>query len=293
MPVKVTMQFTLGRASFTESHYSRTFSDAFSLGATTAALRLAGLRVAMNGNGTVLTRLRLSRTDIPRTVNNINLTGAYVATNPFPDGLPADDSDIPNVSVICSANDGAGHSKNLYLAGLPEASIELAGRTAQYFQFTGQLAAAFTAYQTELVANWNFRVSTPLAGAAQVNQLNNVIVPVPGVQLETSIPIPGVVNPAPFEVLLKGFRRVGTRSPGLSGIYDCVAVTVIPGPPAQYLYTLANTGNVNLNNFLRLGTIAGQAFTYVPYQYIAISKGGTRKRGGSAGLPRGRSKTRG
>lgn len=293
MTVKLTMQFTLGRASFTESHYSRAYSDPFGSGAANAAFRLAGLRVALNGFGTVLTRIRLSRTDVVRTVNNLNLNGAYTFTGQLADGLPADDSDIPNVSVVLNCNDGAGHSKNIYLAGLPEACIELAGRSAQYFQFTAGVSAAYTAYVTELVANWNFRVSAPVGLGAQVNLLTPTAVPVPGIVLSTSISIPGVVTPAPFEVLLKGFRRLGTRSPGLSGLYDVVNVQIVAGPPAVYNYTISGTGNVNADNFTRLGTISGQVFSYVPYMNIAISKGGTRKRGGSAGLPRGRSKTRG
>lgn len=294
MPMKCTMQFTIGRASFTESHYSRTYSDPNAAGAVTAALRLAGFRVALLGAGCVLSRLRLSRTDIPRTINNVSLLGVQTSTDATVTGKITQDADIPNCSVIANANDGAGHSKNLYLAGLPEASIVLDGMSAPMFSFSGILAGTWGSYVAELQAAWNFRVKLPVVPAVQVNNIiAGPVTPIPGVILTTSIPLTAQPVHTPFEVNLSGFRRSSTRTPGLSGLYSCEAYSQALGPPQINSYTLAGTGNVNPIGFLRLGSMSLNGYTYVPYVNISISKGGTRKRGGSAGLPRGRSPIRG
>lgn len=294
MPMKCTMQFNLARASFTESHYSRTFSDPNAAGAVTAALRLAAKRIALLGAGCYLSRLRLSRTDIPRTINNVSLLGVVVATDAFETGDITEDADIPNVSVIASANDGAGHSKNLYLAGLPDNCIELAGGSAQYFRFVGTLSSAWTAYVTELTTSWNFRVKLPLLPAVKVvDVISGPATPIPGVILQTNIPLTGQPISTPFEVNLSGFRRSSTRTPGLSGLYSVEQYALVVGPPQVNSYVLAGTGNVNVLGFLKFGLMAVNGYTYVPYLNMSISKGGTRKRGGSAGLPRGRSPIRG
>jgi len=292
MPMKVTMQFVLGRSSWTESHYSRTFTDIYSNGAQAAALKLAGIRSALLGNGAALGRLRLSRTDVKRTINNVPLDGVVPATGSLPQDDPATDADIPNVSAILSCSDQNGHTKNLYLAGIPEGTVEISQATPLYFKFTGGWTKIYNAYVTELVANWNFRVKAPIQPATLVHVVQPTQTPLPGVKITILSPLTGQPADPPFEVDLVGFRRLNTRSPGLSGPYDVIQVDSLVGPPAATVLYLADTGNVSPTNFTRLGTAAVMAFQYVPYQNIVVTKSGTRKRGGSIGAPRGRSRTR-
>lgn len=292
MPMKATMQFTLGRASFTESHYSRVYTDPTSAGAQAAAVRLATLRINLLGAGCALTRLRLSRTDIPRFVVNVDLTGVKLSNlSAVPQDTPTD-ADIPNVSAIARADDQNGHAKNLYLAGIPEGAVQISSAAPLYFEWTGILANAWKAYIFELQTSWNFRVGNPIAPRTQVQLVVNTITPIPAVNLTIITPLTGQPAQPPFSVYLNGFRRNNTRLPNLSGVYEVVAVSPPITSAGPYSLTLAETGDVQGTNFTRLGTAAVQAYSYVPYVNLSITKSGTRKRGGSAGLPRGRSRTR-
>lgn len=288
---KIVLQMGLGRSTFTEAHYSRSYVDIGNSNFLANALALAAARVALFGDGVVLLRIRLSRTDQPRNIYNMPLIGVVTSVNPVPIFNPVVDADIPNVSVQLRANDGTGHNKNMYLAGIPEGAVEIAGGTAQYVTLTGSLVNAFNTYIAQLQANWSFRVKSPVLPAIQVQTLNILSAPVPGIQIVTNAPLTSQPSTLPFTVNLSGFRRSNSRIPGLSGLYTCVQIAANPTGGA-FGYLLSSTELVPVANFAKLGTISVSGYQYAPYFNINVVKAGTRKRGGRAGLALGRSRSR-
>jgi hypothetical protein len=291
MAMKVTMIFSVGRASPTETHYSKAFDDPTTPSAIAAALQLVGFRVALLGQGAALIGLRLSRSDRPRVVVNPPLVGVVVGNGLAGPGDAPNNTDQPNVSALLRCSDNFGNAKSLYLCGIPEGSIAIASQQPLYFQFIGPLAAGFVAYVNELQANWQFRVKAPLA-PSDVVTAQNVTVPVPGVTITTNAPLAGQPTQPPYEVNLSGFRRSNTRQPGLSGLYRVLVVTPAPPLAGAQTFLLGETGNVQATNFLKLGTVAVNNFAFASYNLVKVVKSGTRKRGGSAAAPRGRSRPR-
>ena len=290
MPMKATMIFRLGSATWSEAHYSGTLTDPTTPAAAAAAIQLAKKRVPLLGGGAFLVRLRLSRTDIPRVVVNPSLAG--VVTGQIPDAANYDTFDAapPNNCAVVRVDNNAGSAANLYLGGVPQGALDITDTQPQYWRWNSGYVNLWNAYVAELIMNWKFRTVLAQVGVP-VQALLNTLLPSPAIQLNTAVVIgPNLV--APFEVTLSGFRRSNTRLPGLSGIYTVTASGPAVAPLPGFLYTLGETGNVEEGNFTKLGKVALFSYAYTGYANINVTKAGTRKRGGSQGAPRGRSRPR-
>jgi hypothetical protein len=291
-PVKCVMGFGLQRQTWTEAHYSALYTDPTNTTAQAAAQELAAARVKMLGFGANLISLKLYSTSIRKLVQNVILTGVPTSPGELVLNGISNDAMIPNVSAIVRANDAAGHAKNLYLACIPNNCIEQSDTDPPYFNFTGPLASAWTAYIKVLQSAWLFRVSAPGVAAAVQGPLELVTSPATAIGCNVPTGIPGAPVAAPFYVTAAGFRRESTRAPNLSGRYRVIAIQGAGGSPGTGWYVLGNTAAVPPTNFSQLGTLALAGFTYAPYVNLSISKVGTRERGGSLGGYRGKSRTR-
>jgi hypothetical protein len=188
---------------------------------------------------------------------------------------------------------GVGATKNLYLAGVPDDIIQYLPGTVGGYNPTGAFSAALLSYLSVLTggtagATWGFRSRSPqpftnvLGVGTQAGYNNNA-----GVSTATN---PGI--PPGSEAYLKGFRTINPRVPNLSGAYQVIAVIPPGSGNPNWVTVLGETGNVQGSNFEALGYIQPLVFTYIKYVNGVAVRATHRKRGGSYGLPRGRSRVR-
>jgi hypothetical protein len=284
------------RRSWTETHYA--------LGATTLdsadgpAVNLGTLRAALLGSNAFVTGFRLSSVPANRQVEDgtgTNETGNWPSD---PTGTQYD-SDLANIALmlrftgqVAGPPVAAAPPKNLFLAGVPAGVIEVGGTGGKDYVIGGPFSTALSAYGNYLAfsnqAYWGYRTRSDLGTIPAQGIVVNALSPSQiGIVCAT---LAGVV--AGSEVYLTGWRREGTNLPGLSGPYTVASVTTVAGPPSISTYYLFNTGNVSPLNFVKPGNIAPLNYTFAAYQSWQPIKAVTRKRGGSIGLPRGRSRVR-
>lgn len=301
MAVKVTMYMEQGKATWSEAHYYIPATNP--VDASDAAVALAGFRGACLGRNAYLVALRLSSFPANRVVYDIafsplNDTGTWPAD---PSGGNWS-SDQANACLKVRMWGGVA-AKTLNLAGVPDNVILTGPAYPDGYALGVDFDMVFDAYMSYLVAplgssNWGFRTRLSEFPAQVVGLVSNALYPqmlgvVVGSAL-VSVAHPGHNLGVGEEVYLSGWRRRNTRVPGLEGAYEVLGVLPPAAPPAvqNYTYFLANTGSVDPLNFLGLGTVDVLDYMVTPYARWGISKAGTRKRGGSFGLPVGRSPTR-
>jgi hypothetical protein len=302
---KVTFNILVLRASWTEIHYlgsKATFSAAL-----TAAQQYCNLRAALLGNGASIQGARVSTVPASGTVDDVDPNSvATTGTWPSDPTNLVYASCLPNACALVSLLSTMTNS-NYYMAGLPSSFINteapkgksinvaeppgfniMLNAFLRYLCNNGPLPGGSITYPSD---NWGtltrrattlLPVSAPLTTNGAVPAMIGVI---------TSAPIsPDAV--AGSKVLLKGWRRINTASPGLSGVWTLGANPIVAG--GTYTYFLYGSGFVSTTNFKALGKIGylSPGLTFTPYYNYAVEKGITKKRGGSYGAPRGRSSRR-
>lgn len=291
MTMKVDMNITCGRFSWTESHYDLNASNF--LAAVPDATTLAGLRGQLCGTGAAVVGVRISEVPGNRNVDDLNI-GKQIGTWPTdPSGLHYAAA-FPNQAALIKLQT-ATINKNLYLAGLPAGIFNQPGGSVPGITLDGVVNSPLFAYLNALApigqsgGIWGCRVRD----TSQEQNSSGLV---------TSATYPGsvgvVTQAAPTwaagdEVFLTGWRRLNTGLPGLSGEWVVQAV-VAPVAPATGPWTtfLLNSQAVSPTNFNSPGTIDLLSYVYHPYETWSIVKAVTRKRGGSYGAPRGRSRVR-
>lgn len=291
MPVKVTMFFNAGRYSWSESHYliaATTFQQAL----TPSAL-LANSRFALLAEFCNLIGVRLSSVPANRQVYDLppfDWPGTVSLGT-----LPAIDPQYEPIFTSLMVNlQAVGGNKNLYLAGVPDAIVSTNPVYNGGYAPTAAFAQALLVYLTLLtsksgaLASWGYRARLPgtmqnvIDVGTQSGYGNNI-----GVSTAAD---PGL--PDGSEAYTVGFRTINPRVPNLSGAYKVLHV-IPPGSGSSAFTTVLNeTGNVEADNFLTLGKIGPLTFQYLSYANYGPPKIVRRKRGGSYGAPRGRSRVR-
>lgn len=293
MTMKVDLNMNLGRASWTETHYYLASSDF--LTAAAAAATLANARSQLLGVGATMGPLRISDVPANRNVDDVQYnhgTGSWPAD---PTGLLYA-AQHPNVALLVRLQ-GPTQNKLLYLGGCPNKIFNQPGGSVPGVTFDGVFNPPFFAYMGLLTNSggspgsspWGFRARNSTGELSATSLVQNAAYP----------GMIGVVTQSPptwsqgQEVWLTGWRRINTGLPGLSGGW-VVGGILAPVPPATGPWTtfLANSGGVSTTNFRAPGQINGLNYSYVPYETYAVLKAVTRKRGGSYGAPRGRSRAR-
>lgn len=291
MPVKVTMFFTAENYSWSEAHYYLQ-GGAFQA-ALAPAIQLATLRTAVLGDYAALVAVRLSSVPANRQVYEIpasNWPGLVTETGGF---LGTFSSDQPFVALMINMTAPTAN-KNLYLSGIPDNTVVVNPAYPNGYDPSGVFTTALNSYMTYLAPGntgssaWGFRsqqsfVGIPVAAVGTQSGYNNDI----GLQTLFN---PNV--PAGQDARLVGFRTINPRVPNLSGSYRVAAVIPPSSGVATWTTVLSQTGNVSPTNFFALGSITPLTYNYVPYQNWRVVRATHRKRGGSYGRPRGRSRVR-
>lgn len=292
--LKLVIGFQQGRASPTESHYfvsAATFSTAIP-----QAVALLNLRAALLGGAAYITSAVIHDIANPRDVQLLD-PSLYTFQGPYPveteqPTAALENSDQPNSAVLVRINTNA-LPKNLYLSLIPDDIIGTRFSNPPNVDFSANPAwiAAFTAWwggpnpssASLCGGRWGNLQKTPTN-----KQVAVPIVPAAPWAAYAALQLGGALaGVTGSKILVKGFRRINPRLPGLSGVYKILQVL------SGNTYVLANTQAAQVANVQpEPGQAYDLAYTVTPYISATIVKGTTRKRGGSYGAPRGRSRTR-
>jgi hypothetical protein len=294
MTLKVTFQFLQGRYTPTESHYLPNYTELDS--GVGAALAYAANRVRILGDYARLEGIRISHVN-PATRVVQDIDDALFASGPvWPPDVPQGtySSDIPTTSVLVRMQtDTPEGSKNWYIACCPDVSVETSPASDKQLVFTQPpgWSGYFATFMSGLLGTWAYRqISNDFPSTAQSLPVTSATYP-----QTVGIVVPATLNVAAGQqVYLTGWRRTNPRAPGLQGYYRVVGV-IPPVAPATgpWTYFLSGTGNVSPTNFVGPGQIAAVSYKYPLYSGYGIVGALSHKRGGSVGLPRGRSRVGG
>lgn len=293
--IKVTFIFNNGRASPTESHYSSAGTTFASVGPQAA--QLATLRASLLGYGATLNQVRLSDSANPRDVilldaSTFNGKGPYNAPATVP-GAAQVDVDQANASVLARVLTSRV-PKNYYLSNVPDDIIGtgMLDGTNLTPSFNPQW---FSYWQTYAGIAGNPPANALCSGrwGCLEKQPSNQQVCTAAVPIGAYAPFASVITAQPLaaivggKILVKGFRSVNPRLRSLSGVYKVLAILT------GNQYVLAGTTAAEVANVQNLpGSAYDLTYSVATYTYATLVKGTSRRRGGSVGLPRGRSRTR-
>lgn len=308
MPVKVELLMEAFGQSWSEAHYwllNGNLQQALSQGTVLATYRALAL-----GLGANVTAVRASAVPANLSTTSNNNGGFGWFPNVIADPTKTIwQATLPNVSLLLrlfSTTVLQAPPKALYLAAPPTIAVQgganqnqddnivanggatfLQNLKAYLFQLTGYSPPNSSQPQTL----WGYRIRDLSASVNALGVVASAGAPAM-IGIQTLSPLFQVV--AGSEVYVKGFRRLNDEQPGLNKTWR-VASVISANPPTVPLYTyfLLNSGAISPTNFQSFGIIAPLEFLYVPYDAnYDIVKAVTRKRGGSIGLRRGRSRTR-
>jgi hypothetical protein len=292
MSIKVTMFFSAFNYSWSESHYLlgvTAFAPAIS-----AASFLANYRQNLLGFNAYLVNVRLSYYPASRQVFDLN-------RNLFPtsgtlqvgsDTFGADTTDAPFTCLLLNLSNLVAN-RNLYLAGIPDVDVEFTPGSPNGYLAQGNFTTPLNVYMNYLCggasnAQWGFRTRVPQAAQAVLGLL-----PQPGYQNNMGVVTaanPGVLQGAYAFTI--GFKTLNPRALNLSGGYTVQAVIPPSSGNPNWTTVLNRTVGVNPLNFISFGFIEPLVFGITQYAFWRAVKITHRKRGGSYGLPRGRSRVR-
>ncbi len=288
--VKVTMFMQQGKYTWSEAHYLLNYFDFPS--ALAPAYGMCTLRAKCLGNNAALVGCRLSLAPSNRQVYDLN-PQVWPAHGSWPSdpGGGNYSSDLAYSALLVKVL-GVTSSKNLYFAGVPDNVILTDPSAPDGYVQTPSFATPFYNYMVfiaSLAGNTGvgFRSRDKSQDVFSLGLVTNALYPnAIGVQAISALPGIGLHS----EVYLSGWRRSNTRIPGLSGAYQVVGYIPAGISGGNDTYFLGETGNVSPTNFLGLGNIGPLLYNYIGYQGWDVRKAVSRKRGGSYGLPRGRSR---
>lgn len=291
MTIKVTMAMSTGNYSWTETHYALQVLQFYQ--AVPGAIQLCNLRAQLLGSYATLNSCRLSMVPANRQTYEIppsNWPTGPTLVDTIAGGV---NSDQPYSSLMCALQ-SAFSTKNLYLAGIPDGVIQVNPAYPNGYEPSGNFANNLDNYMFTLTglmtsqAAWGFRSrlttgSVPvLSAGSQAGYGNNLGVVT---AVDPMIPIG-------TEAYCTGFKLINTREPNLAGAFKVVGVIQPGSGNPNFTTVLGETGNISPDNFLAFGAIAPLIWQYVPYLRWRVVRATHRKRGGSYGLPRGRSRVR-
>lgn len=292
---KMTMYFAIDKYSWTETHL--VFVSGSAANPTTAAplaLQLANLRIAILGNQAQMFKIRIAQVIGSRQVFDL-LPGSFPVGpvwGPDPTGLLFNAA-RPFEALQIQLSDGQGNFKNTFLSGLPTSLMHsYAGdRTGMaWYSAAPDLSPRVLTY-TATLTNGNYGwASRRDSVLSQVQALvTNATFPnMIGVVVNAQIPALQVGT----QMLLKNWRRINVKSPKLGGVWTCGGVLPPTAPATQWTYFLLNSGAVSPTNFKAMGLAGPLTISTHTYVFTADVGVTQRKRGASAGAPRGRVRSR-
>lgn len=283
--ILLTMEMSAGRQAWTESHY---VIGATSIeGATLPALSLTQKRAALLGKYAEMDVIRLSERNPLGRVFTVDFSFPSSGSWPATTVKGKWSTDIANVALLLKM-ETPGRPKLLYLAGVPDIVVAVDPTDVLAYNPDPTFSPLVQAYIDALVSAFGY--ARRQNGPGQAVKKIGTDAGFPGmVYVQTGVAIGADVGD---NVQVKGFRRSNLRSRSINGIWQVADVQTISGPPTVTNYFLRNSGGVDPLNFTKNGTVAVQSYAVTAYQSGEVAKVVTRRRGGSIGLPRGRSKIR-
>jgi hypothetical protein len=300
MTVKVLMEFSSSRYSWSESHVYNGTSNPGDPALVSVLTNLAALRVACLGLGAFMNRIRVSQVGSPGSVVDyfcppFPASSFWILPNPNYNPVLLN-AEVIGLAVLCRMFSTLSFARsNIYLAGAPMGCFGENGPDSsglRWDQVPG-LLNRINAYLAYLFSGSGFgfetRTETTFQPAQSPLVTNGAVPGQVGIVLAAPL-APNV--PQGTQLLVRGWRRVSTRTPGLTGVYSAGPTIVTAGPPATYTYFLQRTAQVSPSNFFTQGKLGLFNSVFAPYLGGAIVEATTRKRGASLGAPRGRSSIR-
>lgn len=300
--LKFTMAFRVGKYAWSEAHYWNGGSQPNSAQAIAAASALASARVPVLGASAQLFKVRISEYPANRLVWDLSppflpsFNPSFIGIGPI-SGQGGGNAEVAGLALFIDIIGIGATSTRMYLAGCPAAIFAEPGITGDGYDFSNAPAfqSALNAYLTYLTSQsaglgWVTRVGVTFTPASQGLVTNAAYPGDVGIVVQSNAL--GSLAPG-TKIVVNGWRRLSTRSPGLTGVYKTDGQTLVQtGPPQTWTYFLQNTNLVQPSNFFSKGGIALFVPSFSPYQGTTIGGATTRKRGASFGRPRGRSSIR-
>ncbi|HEX8809733.1 MAG TPA: hypothetical protein VF760_12145 [Xanthobacteraceae bacterium] len=290
MTIRVTLQFADERQTWSETYYYQAASAPDDGALLYQAQLLANVRSRMLGRNAGLTRVRLSSVDNPRTVHNMDFVP------PLTMGWPPDpaggtyNAEFGDAALLVKSTCQNDREVRGYQAGHP--CVIFGTKPGDNTGLTPQ-AGWLTewGYWQNVITNgqWSLRFkinpqNTQIQDIGQSAQYPNMA----GIQSASALT---GVDTGSF-VQITGCKRTNMQALDLNGTWQVHAVQPPPQPGQPAVTWLRDSMGIDKSNFWRLGVMSSIDHTFSPINYHSYERAGSRARGESIGLRRGRSKTR-
>jgi hypothetical protein len=290
MTIRFTLQMQDENQTFSETYWSNTGTDPSDPQAQSTADSLAKARALLLGTGASLFNCRIGATTTPRSVFNKRynppLSGNWLT--PSPGGSWA--AEFGNAALLVAHQSTGGKETRAYMAGMPavifgDQTGDTTGLnippawTLNWGLWVAELSSGSFAFRYKYNPQ-----SMPVQGLTTAAQYPSLC----GVVLANALPVAGVGD----RLQLQGFKRTNPSSKDLNGIWQVAGILQAAAPVNTVTYFLMDSQAVDTNNFWKLGTAATIGYNYATINNVQYLRAGSRKRGESIGLRRGRSKTK-
>lgn len=294
MPIGVMLTLVCGRFAGVETWYSRNAGD---VSAGVAAGRLlAEARAACLSSNCYVQGFRVFNTAVKFDVRNISLSdpvneGALGITGQLP-AAAASLADVQTTSLLAKvygSTGGRARTGNRELFGVPDNVCATTPLGQRVYTPTANFLKGLAKYNAEILGSWSFRVLaiTPRHG-------------ITGLVVDSAPPgLLGLRADLGGDALIAAGKRVRVRGSirqttmlRLNGLWTVSRVDAPVAPSTLSTVYLIGSSGYDANGYDPLGTVEGLDYAYCPAAEYQVIRPMGRKRGGSSGLPRGRSLAR-
>jgi len=293
MAVKTTIAWGTATAGkpfgFSESHYYIPSDNLDS--AQTAAVKLAGLRNALMGDGIQFFGIRLAVMDQPRVgrfVPSAILIGTGALNESGVIKTQFGKADQPNACLYCRGSNQDVRHTSVYLAGIPD-SLLRTDPPGPDFNATPGWKAAFEEYRDLLVTgnDWGFKARA--LNPPKTNPINYVT-DQDGSDFLGVVVTDDIANVGD-RVQIRNTTLFNKANPKVNGMWR-VSSKATNTEAGTFTYYLRNTQLLDPLNINEMGTIELVSYNTFSYTCFSIRGQTTRKRGVGSIRPRGRSRNR-
>lgn len=237
--------------------------------------------------------VRLSVISQPRSSQYVS-TDYLPVNTPIPANEQGEDSSDVNWTVIqLNWKGDAGGVKKTFVSGAPDVSI---GSGTPYKRNISNNTSFFTALGNFQVAMIGMNAAFRTVQYTNSQPVDHIDANGPAgapVQLLLKNQLTGLSATPPFNISLKGFRRINTKAPGLKPSYALFGTPpTAPNSAGFWAYPLAKANPALVPNMGTMGIVAPLSFLYQFMSNAVPVRATHRKRGVSALAAHGRSKTR-
>ncbi len=288
---RVSMFFRAATYSWSESHLL--VNTTVRLDAEAAGFEIAKKRAALMGENCHIIGVRVGDANSKRAARLIEIGGPTIDppnyTNPKEGETTSDD---PNMAVLVRASgpdpsSGRLHQTRFFLSGVPDSLITVRASVPE-FKATPQWTSRMNQYAAQLISAGAGFLATRNRNGGVVKAL--VVSNVPPGEIGIRIVAPLVDIQVGQYANLFGFKTVTGYTKNLKGRYQVSSVVAPTAPDTLYTVYLRGTGGIDPSTFAQLGSYNDTEKVGILYTEVNAVGATSRDRGGSYGLPRGRSR---